>query len=445
MNKFKALIIGLKKTGVSVACYLKSQGCSVYGYDLKSLDRAVLNEKLSFDALYLGGEEPRDLDFDICVIAPGVPTDKGFAKRVIDSGVEVISEIELACRNLQGVVVGITGTNGKTTTTKWTEDVFLRAKKRAYACGNIGVSMIEIVSKYDAEDTYYIAELSSYQLERTFSLEPKTCAILNVTEDHLQRHKTMENYTEAKKRIYQNMTDLRYLILNLDNEITKNISDEISNCTTVSVDNHEADYAIIDSYIVENSTGMKFVSTDDIFLKGKHNLENALFVVAMARLCGIDREPICQSLMNFMGVEHRNEYLGEIDGVKFYNDSKATNPEASIPALRSISTPIVLIAGGMDKRNSYDEWIDEFDNVREVLLFGETKYDIAKAMERKGRKNYVIVSTLREAVEVAKNYLISGDSLLLSPACASWDMYESFEARGDEFKSLISNWREHFE
>ncbi len=445
MSSSRALVIGLKKTGLSVAKFLKTQQYVVHGYDLKEMDKDFLLESCYFDEVFLGGIEPENMDYDICVIAPGVPTEKGFAQKVITSGVEVISEIELAARYLNGSVVGITGTNGKTTTTMWTEDVFRRAGKDAYACGNVGISMIETVSKHDSADTIYIAELSSYQLERTFTLKPAVCSILNVTEDHLQRHKTMENYTAQKQRIYQNVSDFKTVIVNLDNEITRKIAVDLKKVTTFSLSDNNADYVVVDSCIVEKSTGEKFVTTDEVFLKGSHNLENALAVVAMSRLFGLDKEPICQSLREFKGVEHRNEYLGEILGVKFYNDSKATNPEASIPALRSITTPIVLIAGGMDKKSSYEEWIDEFKMVKQVVLFGETKHDIAHAMTSKGLENYVIVKTLEEAINVAKDYLVEGDSLLLSPACASWDMYESFEHRGNEFKELINNWRETVE
>ncbi|PID83068.1 MAG: UDP-N-acetylmuramoyl-L-alanine--D-glutamate ligase [Clostridiales bacterium] len=437
----KVLILGLGKTGLSVAKFLNLKRIKFDAYDLKAQKSLELDKLEYLNELYLSGDEPKVLDYDYCVIAPGIDPEKGFANKVIKSGIEVISEIELCLKYIKGKVIAITGTNGKTTTTAWVEDVLKRAGLKAYACGNIGVAFSEVVCKNDSEDTYYVLELSSYQLERTESLCPVASVILNITEDHLARHKTMEVYTDMKKKIFKKVVNKDRIVLNLDNDITKYISNGIDGVGTFSITNKNAKFFVEDDFIVNSFDNYKILNRNDIFLKGEHNLENALAVSYIAYLVGVDYRFIKESLTLFKGVEHRNEFVLEVNGVKCYNDSKATNPEASIPALRSMDTNTVLIAGGMDKGNSYDVWVDEFKKVKYVILFGETKFDIETVLIKKGFSNYSIVNTLEEAVEKAKMIAEKGEAILLSPACASWDMYESFEQRGNEFKELIYRWK----
>ncbi len=427
----KVLMIGMGISGNASLRLLIAKGaiCDVYdGKETPKIDESIKDKVRRY---YLGGEKPNFLncDYDLVVASPGVPTKKGIIKEAKDNFLNVIGEVELAYSFAKGKFIAITGTNGKTTTTTWVYDVFKRAGLKAHLAGNVGIPLSDVVLNFDDEDDIYICELSSYQLESIDSFKPIISAILNVTPDHLARHGTMEEYANAKYNIAKNMDENSKLILNIDDNILLNYYNNSAknlNCELMcfSKYNKDSDINAIDYDI-------------KMGLKGEHNLENALAVLAICKTYGIDEDIIFDSLLNFKGVEHRNEFVTDINGVSYYNDSKATNPEAAIPALKSLDMPVYLIAGGMDKGNDYDAWIDNFKNVKMVFLFGETKNDIANAMKVKGLNKFEIFDNLDEAFNAATSMARVGDAILLSPACASWDMYESFEKRGEHFKRLV--------
>ncbi len=428
----KVLVVGMGISGNASLSLLNHKGAICDAYDGK--ENPELDKNIKLRNSFFGGKEInfKDSDYDLVVCSPGVPTKKGIVKQAKEQGLSVIGELELAYNFAKGKCIAITGTNGKTTTTTWVHKVFQDAGLQAHLAGNVGIPLSDVVLEHNSEDDIYICELSSYQLESIVNFKPEIAAILNITPDHLARHGSMTEYAKAKYEIAKNMKNSCKLILNLDdttlNLYSKKLLNEEFELLTFSKENEDSDVNLIKNDI-------------KISLKGEHNLENALAVYAICQSYGIAEDVIKNSLLNFQGVEHRNEYLATINGISFYNDSKATNPEASIPALKSLDEPIVLIAGGMDKGNDYAKWIDYFTNVKFVCLFGETKFDIAEAMSKKGLNNYAIIDNLDMAFNLACTKASKGDIVLLSPACASWDMYKSFEKRGEHFKKLVEEFK----
>lgn len=447
----KVLVIGMGKSGLSALKLLSEQGAIVDCYDGK-LEPQFEEEARTLIHKSFFGVDPVLLDYSLAVIAPGVPLTIDLVKRLRIEGVKLIGEVELAYLCAEGTFIGITGTNGKTTTTTWTWDCFKRAGKKAYLAGNVGIALCDVVRDFDEKDSIYVTELSSFQLETIDRFKVKSALILNVTPDHLQRYGTMENYAREKFRIAENMENPSEFVLNYDDEILKSHLKDYGRARLLSQETENADiyvkngkiYAKKGSFSSLPSDGdIEIIDVKEVFLKGAHNIQNACGMVALALLNGIDLRFIRESLREFRGVAHRNEFVLTAGGIVFYNDSKATNPEASMPAIRAMDRPYVLIAGGMDKRSDYALWIAEFKNMKKLILFGETKYDIAEAMNNAGREDYEIVDNLDQAFERAVAIAAKGDAVLLSPACASWDMYPSFEVRGEHFKTLCHKWEQN--
>lgn len=446
----RVLVIGMGKSGLSALKLLHKLGAEIDCYDSKK--DVLLDEEA--DKMMVGcffGEEPYDLGYDFAVIAPGVPLTIELVRRLRGQGIKMIGEVELAYLAAEGSFVGITGTNGKTTTTTWTHDCFERAGRRAYLAGNVGIALCDVVRTHDSKDSVYITELSSYQLETIDEFRLESALILNITPDHLQRHGTMENYAEMKFRIAENMEDRSNLVLNCDDEVLKSHLEYYREARLISLEDERADVYVKDGKIyakkgsfssLKSEEDQEIIAVGDIFLKGAHNVQNACGMIALALLNDIDLVYIREALREFRGVAHRNEFVLEAGGIKFFNDSKATNPEASIPAIRAMDRPYVLIAGGMDKGSDYSPWIAELKKMKQLILFGETKFDIAEAMRRAGRPDFEIVNNLDEAFDRAVSIAEAGDAVLLSPACASWDMYSSFEERGEHFKKLCISWEQ---
>lgn len=437
----RALAVGMGKSGNAVVRFLFELECLVDIYDdnpAPDFEEGTLNK---VNESFIGGKQPKLKDYDLIVIAPGVPLNISIIDKAKKLGIEIIGEVELAYRFAEGSFVGITGTNGKTTTSTWIHHAFLLDGKKSYLAGNVGIPLTDMVRKHDSKSVFYITELSSYQLETIKTFKPVVATILNITPDHLKRHGNMDNYLAAKLNIQNNMEDKSTLILNFDDAVLSELINQNKGYSRFSKNNIKSLVYVKDDFIY--STIYKnepILNVKEIFLKGEHNLENALALCAVSSLCGISVESLRESLKTFKGVAHRNEYVVTVNGIDCYNDSKATNPEASIPALKSINTPILLIAGGMDKGNDYAEWISYFSKVKKVFLFGETKNDIAKALLSAGYTEYELFENLDEAFYSARNYAITGDTILLSPACASWDMYKNFEERGEHFKRLSLEW-----
>lgn len=446
MEQFKAkncLVVGMARSGIEAAKLLHEMGAVVALYDAKPLEAIAHIDEVSLlaDHFVLGGEVPDIKRYDLLVLSPGVPPTLDFIKRARKADIEIIGEIELAYRCSNARFIGVTGTNGKTTTTALTALMLKDGGINALAVGNIGIPLSRAVISEGVNDVVYVTELSSYQLESTSTFKPWIASLLNITPDHLQRHKTMENYIEAKLNIANNIGDVDHFILNGDDPLSVPIVARYPMAQRFSKVDQMALTTVSDGQLVINTpmTQIVVIAVKDILIKGQHNLENALAAVAIAYLAGVSASSMAQTLRRFKGVAHRNEFVISKAGITVYNDSKATNPEASVSALRAMDQATVLIAGGMNKGSDYSQWLDNFDHVRHVVLLGETKNDIAAALKRIGFNAYTLVEDMESAVvaalEIANQHLPV--NILLSPACASWDMYDNFEARGEHFKSLI--------
>lgn len=444
MTGKKVLVVGAARSGVSTLSVLKHLGAQVVLNDIKTKEQlGDLYEALSNDAdeLILGTHPDDMSSYDLVVLSPGVPTDLPFIEKAREQAVEIIGELELAYQNCKGSFLGITGTNGKTTTTSLVGEIFETAKRKHFVVGNIGLPAISKTLDAD-EETVMVTELSSFQLESIKHFRPRVATILNLTPDHLNRHKTMAAYTDAKCRIFENQAESDILLLNYDNEATRLLKDRASSKVVFFSRKESLDEGVF----VDN--GMIVVKMDDvrteigavsdIFIPGPHNLENVLAATGLAFFSDIAPDVIMAAIKAFKGVEHRVEYVDVIQGITFFNDSKGTNPDASIQAVRAMNKPTILIAGGMDKGSDFNEFIESFGpEIEALVLLGETKDLIEKTALDHGFTNIYKVSTMVEAVEKSFELASENYNVLLSPACASWDMYESYEVRGREFKALV--------
>lgn len=444
------LVLGLGISGVSTVKALDKLGANMVISDTKSQEelKDYIDEIKDIDVKYVLGTNKVLLEnIDLIVKSPGVPLDLQIIKEAKTKDIEVITDLELAYRiNPNRNIIAITGTNGKTTTATLTGEYFKKAGYNTYVMGNIGVGVLwNMINSRD--DDIFVIEASSFQLENTYEFKPKISLILNITPDHLNWHKTFKNYVNAKKKIFKNQGKDEYTVLNYDDPLLRDMKDEIkSNLIWFSVDKELSKGIYIeDGYIVidDGNEIKKVVKTEEIKILGKHNLENALASVAVGWIMGLDIDIIRDVLKTFPGVEHRIEYVDTIDGVKFYNDSKGTNSDASIKAIEAVSRPIILIAGGMDKGTEFDDFILSFNGkVKALVLLGETKEKIKETAYKYGFEKVYLVKDMEEAVRKSFQLANRGDNILLSPACASWDMYHSFEARGEHFKGIVSSLKE---
>ena len=444
------LILGLGISGVSTVKALDKLGARISISDIK--EENELKEYISqIDdinvRLYLGTNNVPLDNIDLIIKSPGIPLTLDIIKKAEKKGIEVITDLELAYRiSPNSNFIAITGTNGKTTTTTLTGEFFKESGFSTYVAGNIGVGILwDVVNS--KEDSIFVIETSSFQLESTTSFTPKISLILNITPDHLNWHNTLDNYIEAKKKIFKNQGMTEYTILNYDDPLLRNMENEIkSNLIWFSVDNKLSKGVYVEEgYIVINdgNSTKKVLSRDKVKILGKHNLENALASVAIGWIMGLDIDMMKDVLKTFPGVEHRIEYIDTIDGIQFFNDSKGTNSDASIKAIEAVNFPIILIAGGMDKGTEFDDFILSFkDKVKALILLGETKKKIRNTAIKHGFNNIYMVEDMKEAVKKCYQIAEDGDNVLLSPACASWDMYSSFEERGNDFKQEVYSLRE---
>lgn len=446
----RVLVIGLAVTGVPLVKVLIDIGAIVIVNDMKSkkqLEKSI-SELKDYEVEYILGRHPDSLDevghIDLVVVSPGIPLEITFIKSIIKKQIEIIGEIELAYRLTKSSIIAITGTNGKTTTTALIGEIVEDSKMTAYVVGNIGIAAISKALESKPEEVM-VMEISSFQLESVVNFRPKIAVFLNITPDHLDRHKTMQNYQNAKANIFCKQKKNDYAVLNFDDPIVKEMSNRID-AKKVFFSRKEI---LSDGIYVENNHIIigfdkkeKVIEISKIKIPGKHNLENALAATATAYIMGIETHIIKKTLETFEGVEHRLEFIDEINGIKFINDSKGTNPSASIKAIDAVNSPVLLVAGGMNKGSEFNELIQKFNNkVREMLVFGETANKLHDTALDEGFLNVRKVTNLDEAVRLAFKKATKGDTILLSPACASWDMYENFEKRGEHFKEIVSSIR----
>ncbi|MCI7300268.1 UDP-N-acetylmuramoyl-L-alanine--D-glutamate ligase [Ihubacter massiliensis] len=441
------LVIGLGRSGKAAVQAALKLGAKVYVQDSKCVEE-VDPQLLAFlegrAVTCCFGQNPEDMSiFDMLILSPGVSPELDFIREARDKGAEIIGELEIAYRIGHGNYIAITGTNGKTTTTTLVGEIFEKAKKKTYVVGNIGVAVISKALTAE-ENSWLVTETSSFQLETTRYFKPVVSAILNLTPDHMDRHKTMENYGNAKAKIFENQDESQHLVINYDDKACFALAEHCKAKVVPFSRMEKLDFGafVEDGRIVirdEDGQVHPFCRTDELIIPGSHNLENALAAAAIAYFAGIEPDVITQGLKEFQGVEHRIEYCGQVDGVRFVNDSKGTNPDASIKAVEAIDGGIVLIAGGYDKGSSYEELIKAFNGkVKHMVLLGKTAEKIKETGEKLGFTSSIIVKDMEECVKEGFRLAEPGDTVLLSPACASWDMYTSFEQRGEHFKNCVA-------
>ncbi len=443
------LVVGTGVSGIAAVQLLCDNGQDVIVFDgNENLDVCCM--KLKHPALeevpvYLGTlpDEVYD-DFDIAILSPGVPTDSPMVLEMKKQGKTIWGEIELAYRMGHGSVVGITGTNGKTTTTALTGVIMQQHFDDVKVVGNIGIPYTQVVSE-TKDDTVVVAEISSFQLETIDTFAPKVSAILNITPDHLNRHHTMDAYIEAKESITKNQKESDVCVLNYEDSALRLFGKTLK-CKVIWFSSTQKleeglfysanDRAI---YWARDGKNTKIIGVDELNIVGLHNYENAMAAIAMADAMGVELEEIRAGLRKFTAVEHRIEYVCTKQGVKYYNDSKGTNPDAAIKGICAMDRPTCLIGGGYDKQSNYDEWVEKFaGRVKKLVLIGDTRYKIAKCCKKYGFEEFVFADSLEEAVAICANVADSGDAVLLSPACASWDMFRNYEERGRLFKEYVN-------
>lgn len=446
IKKKKVLVVGFGRSGQAAAQELVRVGAYVSVQDSSEEEKFDPN-LISFfrdnGVVFYLGSQPEDMaDFDMIVLSPGVSPELDFIKYAISKGVEVIGELEIAYRVGKGNFVAITGTNGKTTTTTLVGEIFKRSGRNTYVVGNIGKAVISVSSE-TTEDDWLVTETSSFQLETTKYFRPIVSAILNLTPDHLNRHHTMEAYGQAKAKIFANQTESGYLIINKDDKLVCGLAEAAkAKVIPFSITEQLETGAFLDGDVLvladEQGEHHEICRREDLKIIGDHNVQNVLAAAAISFFAGVDMESITQAIKAFKGVEHRIEYCGLVDGVKYYNDSKGTNTDATITALKAVGENIILIAGGDAKKQDFAPLVKEFPGkVKKLVLLGRDAYMIQEACDKAGFSDYTFCKDMNECVRTARDVAEEGDSVLLSPACASWDMYDNFEQRGRHFKECV--------
>jgi len=442
------LVCGMAKSGISAAVLLKKFAKSVTIQDIKEQthfeNETIENLKNQNINLLLGKNPDEEiLNFDMLVLSPGVPTFLPFIKKAYENNIPVIGEIEAAFNFCKSDVIGITGTNGKTTTTALIGEIINDFNNSAKVMGNIGKPFSDEVSEM-TEKNVAVLELSSFQLETINELKPKISCVLNITEDHQDRHKTMENYVACKTNIFKNQTENDYAILNYDDSYCKEMAQgaKAKKIFFSMKENLKDGIYFYENHIYINILGIneKFININNLKLMGLHNVENVMAAVGAALAYGVPLTNIYKTLENFGGVEHRIEFVKTVNNVDFYNDSKGTNPDSAIKAIAAMTKPIVLIAGGYEKNSDFNEWIKTFKNkVKHVIVLGAVQKRLEQNLIDNNFLDYSLAETFEEAVLKAYELSQSGDCVLLSPACASWGMFNNFEQRGEIFKKIVNS------
>ena len=442
LRKMRVLAIGLARTGVATALFCAKHNAIVTATDSRpesELGDAPATLRDAAVTLELGGHvEKTYLSQDLIIPSPGVPADDPLLSKARSKGITIWSEIELAYRFMEGELIGITGSNGKTTTTTLVHHILASAGKQAILAGNVGTPLISCVEQM-RPGTVSVAELSSFQLELTDKFRPNIAVFLNLTPDHLDRHKTLEGYAAAKARIFAKQTELDAAVLNADDAPTVALAPKKPQLFWFSRKKSVAQGACVrgeDIVIVHHGKEEFLMKVAEIPLPGAHNLENVLAAAMAARLAEVDPVTIADAVKTFKAVEHRLEFVAEVQGVRYYNDSKATNVDATLKALDAFPGRILIILGGKDKGSDYTVLQKPLrEKAILALLIGAAAEKIEKQIS--GSIAIERAETLQRAVEVASQAAKPGDVVLLAPACASFDQFQSYEHRGRVFKDLV--------
>ncbi len=439
------LVAGLSRSGISASEFLISRGAKVFIYDdVDDMNvRASVERLESIGCVNVKREElaEKAQRCDVLVLSPGIPVDHPLPVSFKRAGKHIIGEAELGAINLRCPCVAVTGTNGKTTTVSLLECIFKAAGKKGIACGNVGKPLTSCLREL-GEDGVAIAEISSFQLETLYSLRPHVALILNVTEDHLNRHYNMENYIYLKSRLLKNLAESEFAVLNYDDPIVRGFQEK----TRARVVWFSMRERVEGAYIQDNSFcwyGERLFSVDEMTLDGDHNHANALAAIAAARLMGIGNDPIRAALRGFRGVKHRIERVGEVNGITFIDDSKATNVDSAIKAIGSVKGESILLLGGQDKGYSYEPLFEAIksSDVVHAVIYGENAFRILNAALKTGYSAFTLCRPFDLAVRVAYLLAEKGQNVLLSPASASFDAFQSYEERGKRFCELMETLR----
>ena len=442
----RVLIVGSGISGIAAAELLKKKQVEIILFDgNKELDIEALKEKAPVftDVEIILGELKEDVmgQIDLVVLSPGVPTDLPMVNTLRERQIPIWGEIELAYFFGKGRIVAITGTNGKTTTTALTGEIMANYFSDVKVVGNIGIPYTSLALEM-TEDTVTVAEISSFQLETIHEFAPEVSAILNITPDHLNRHHTMECYIEAKESITKKQTAENVCVLNYEDDVLRAFGETLHTKVLFFSSRRKLDKGLyFENNTIYYSNGentQPVIDVDELNILGLHNYENVMAAVGMALSMGVPMEKIVEVLKRFQAVEHRIEYVTEKRGVKFYNDSKGTNPDAAIKGIQAMNRPTYLIGGGYDKDSEYDNWIESFDGkVKKLVLIGQTREKIEECAKAHGFTDIIMCDTLEEAIDVCYDHARDGEAVLLSPACASWGMFKNYEERGDIFKAYV--------
>ena len=436
----KVLVLGLAKSGESAARLLDKLGAIVTVNDGKPFEENPAAQSLLEDGIKVvtGGHplELLDEDFALMVKNPGIPYRNPMIEKALEKGIPVLTEVELAYLISDAPIVGITGSNGKTTTTTMIGEVLTAAGQNGLLSGNIGYPASQVAQTATDKDTL-VMELSSFQLMGIQEFHPEIAVITNLMPTHIDYHGSFEDYVAAKWNIQSNMTAADYLVLNFNQELAKELATKTNAAVVPFSTLEKVDGAYLEDGLLY-FRGEKVMAADEIGVPGSHNVENALATIAVAKLRGVDNETIKETLSAFGGVKHRLQFVDQINGVKFYNDSKSTNILATQKALSGFdNSKVILIAGGLDRGNEFDELVPDIKGLKKMVILGQSAERVKRAADKAGVA-YVDAIDIADATRKAYEIAEEGDVVLLSPANASWDMYANFEVRGDLFIDTVA-------
>lgn len=446
------LVWGMARSGVAAAKLLNDAGAYVRINDLKTaeaLGDSMAPLKAEGIEWRLGEPVESCLDgMDMMVISPGIPVEHPAVALARSKGIEVIGEVELAYRLGRGHVVAVTGTNGKTTTTTLLGEIFKNAGRISYVVGNIGDPYSAYASQMK-DDDMVVCELSSFQLETVDTFRPEISLILNLTEDHLNRHHTMENYAAVKERVFMNQRGDDCVVLNYDDPITRGMAAHVK-CRVVWFSRTQVppEGAFVKDGLImfgRSDAPTPVCKVEDVYIPGPHNLENALAATAAAICAGVPAPVVRHTLRTFHGVEHRIETVRVLDGVKYINDSKGTNPDSTVKAVETMKEPTVIILGGSEKNSDFGKMCEVIrrNPITYAVLIGKTGERIGEALKAHGFTAFEYAGyDFEQAIRIARAHAVTGGNVLLSPACASFDMFSDYEARGREFKRIVNELKE---
>lgn len=435
----KVLVLGLAKSGESAARLLDKLGAIVTVNDGKPFEENPAAQSLLEEGIKVvtGGHplELLDEDFEWMVKNPGIPYNNPMVMRALEKKIPVITEVELAYLISDAPIIGITGSNGKTTTTTMIAEVLTAGGQNGLLSGNIGFPASQVAQDAGKTDTL-VMELSSFQLMGIEAFHPEIAVITNLMPTHLDYHGSFEEYVAAKWNIQKNMTASDYVVLNFNQDLAKELAKKTAAQVIPFSTQEQVDGAYLDGDVL-TFRGEAIMKASELGVPGSHNVENALATIAVAKLRGIDNQVIKETLAHFGGVKHRLQYVGEINQVKFYNDSKSTNILATQKALSGFdNSKVILIAGGLDRGNEFDELVPDIKGLKKMVILGESAARVKRAADQ-AEVSYLDASDVRDATRKAFSVAEPGDIVLLSPANASWDMYKNFEVRGDEFLAVF--------